>query len=58
MLGKKKKNLKSKKNKSKKNKTKKRNHKRRQYGGYDEFEEVMLNADKNNGIQSNLVLQS
>jgi hypothetical protein len=56
--GKKKRKSKTKKNKTKKNKTKKRKDKRRQYGGYDEFEEAMLNADKNSGIPTNLVLQS
>ena len=56
--GKKKRHHKTKKNKTKKNKTKKRRDKRILYGGYDEFEEAMLTVDKNNGIQSNLVLQS
>jgi hypothetical protein len=30
----------------------------KQYGGYDTFEEVMLDTDKKNGIKSNIILQS
>jgi len=47
---------KTRKNKTKKNKTKnKRMNKKTQYGGYDAFEEAMLDADKKNGIPSVLV---
>jgi hypothetical protein len=47
---------KTRKNKTRKNKTKnKRKNKKRQYGGYDSFEEAMLDADKKNGIPSVLV---
>jgi hypothetical protein len=56
--GKKKRHHKTRKSKTRKNKTKKRRDKRIQYGGYDEFEEAMLNVDKKNGIPSNLILQS
>jgi hypothetical protein len=46
-------------NKTKKNKTKnKRKNKKGQYGGYDAFEEAMLDADKKNGIPSVLVVES
>ena len=55
-----------KRNNKTKNKTKKYiytknrydNKKNKQYGGYDTFEEIMLNIDKKNGINSNIVLQS
>jgi hypothetical protein len=36
----------------------KKDKKNKQYGGYDAFEEVMLDTDKKNGIKSNIVLQS
>jgi hypothetical protein len=36
----------------------KKNNSNKQYGGYDTFEEVMLDTDKNNGIKSNIILQS
>jgi hypothetical protein len=50
---------KTRKNKTKKNKTKnKRMNKKTQYGGYDAFEEAMLDADKKNGIPSVLVVES
>lgn len=43
---------------SKNTRDKKYKKKNRQYGGYDTFEEVMLNIDKKNGVNSNIVLQS
>ena len=35
----------------------KKNNRNKQYGGYDAFEELMLNTDKKNGIKTNIVLQ-
>ena len=39
-------------------KDKKINRRNKQYGGYDTFEELMLDTDKKNGIKSNIILQS
>ena len=45
------------KNKTKTIKNKRKPKKKKQSGGYDHFEEMMLNADKKNGIKSVIVLQ-